>query len=189
MFYEIKRYDNTTVSSATIVDWGNFFRDVCANHLLQNPLKIGDKGTIVEIDETVLVRRKYNRGKNVSEQWIFGGVERGSGKCFLVPVEHRNADTLLPIIQKHILPNTTIMLDLGKAYFRIGELPKKYRQLTVNNSVNFGDPDSDVCTNTIKSTWQKFKNEHKKRFGTHRSLFLTYMSNFMWRKTLGVCVL
>ena len=32
---------------------------------------------------------------------------------------------------------------------------------------------------------KKFKQGHKKRFGTHRSLFATYLSDFLWRKEFG----
>ena len=42
-------------------------------------------------------------------QWIFGGCEKGqSNKIFLVPVPDRTKDTLLPLIQRWILPGTKI---------------------------------------------------------------------------------
>lgn len=57
----------------------------------------------MEIDETVLCRPKYHRGKMAAEQqWFFGGIERLSGRAFMVPVERRNAATLLPIIQQYV---------------------------------------------------------------------------------------
>ena len=43
----------------------------------------------VEIDESKFDKRKYNRGRNVKGQWVFGGVERGSGKTFLAAVHDR----------------------------------------------------------------------------------------------------
>ena len=46
-------------------------------------------------DESKFGRRKYHRGHPVKGQWVFGGVERESGKTFLVPVQDRTADTLL----------------------------------------------------------------------------------------------
>jgi len=81
-----------------------------------HPIKLGGHGVIVEIDETVISKRKYNRGLVSNQQWFFGGVERGSGRCFLVPVDQRDASTLLPIIQKFIMPGTTIMSDCWAAY-------------------------------------------------------------------------
>lgn len=44
------------------------------------------------------------------------------------------------------------------------------------------DPSTGACTNTIESTWQKFKSRHKKDFGTARSLLTEYLSLFLWRK-------
>uniref|UniRef100_A0A915DQ12 C2H2-type domain-containing protein n=1 Tax=Ditylenchus dipsaci TaxID=166011 RepID=A0A915DQ12_9BILA len=35
---------------------------------------------------------------------------------------------------------------------------------------------------TIESTWQKFKRHHKYEYGTHRSVFRSYISDFVWRK-------
>ena len=32
--------------------------------------------TFVVIDETVIVRRKYNLGRIVDQQWLFGAIER-----------------------------------------------------------------------------------------------------------------
>ena len=33
-------------------DWFNFFRDICAEHFLANPITIGGPGKVVEIDES-----------------------------------------------------------------------------------------------------------------------------------------
>lgn len=57
---------------------------------------------MVEIDGTVAVRRKYNKGRGLAnkEIWLFGGVERGNNRNFLAPLDgqKRSAETLLPII-------------------------------------------------------------------------------------------
>ena len=39
---------------------------------------------------------------NVEGQWVFGGIERSTGKIFLVPVEKRDRETLTAIIVKWI---------------------------------------------------------------------------------------
>jgi transposase-like protein len=51
--------------------------------------------------------------------WVFGGVERGTGKCFLVVVQNRTPSTLLEVIKEWILPETTIISDCWKAYEKI----------------------------------------------------------------------
>ena len=46
----------------------------------------------------LLVRRKYNVGHRVSEQWVFSGYDVEEKVGFMVPVDRRDAATLLPII-------------------------------------------------------------------------------------------
>lgn len=69
--------------------------------LLQNKNKIGGNGVIVEIDEAKFGRRKYNRGRLITGQWLFAGVERHTKKMFIIPVPSRKAEVLLPLIEKH----------------------------------------------------------------------------------------
>lgn len=174
-------------SEHTVVDWRNFCRDVCGQYLIDNPMRIGGPDKVVEIDECMLVRRKYNRGRVVKEQWVFGGVEVGSNKCFLVKVAQRNTATLLPLIHKYILPGSTIISDEWAAYNAITRMPPNCPQiyaqhLTVTHAYNFVDPITGACTNHVETMWQKAKQKHKARYGTHRALLDTYLAEFMWRK-------
>ena len=43
--------------------------------------------------------------------WVFVGIERGSGKCFLVEVPDRRVVTLKDAIVQYILPGTHIVSD------------------------------------------------------------------------------
>ena len=47
-------------------------------------------------------RRTYNRDRWQEGHWVFGGIERVSGKSFLVEVQQRNAATLISIIQQYM---------------------------------------------------------------------------------------
>ena len=131
-------------------------------YFIRNPVVIGGPGQTVEIDECLLVRRKYNVGHQVREQWVFGGYDVATKVGFMVPVDCRDAATLLPIIQKYIAPGPTIISDLWAAYNTIGTLG--YQHLTVNHSLNFVDPTTGACTNHIESVWQKAKQKHKQRY-------------------------
>ena len=84
---------------ATIVDWNQFCRDVTEEYFLNNPFQLGGIGSIVENGKSLFTRRKYNRGQLQPEQWVFGGYEAATKKDFLVPIQNRNAATLLPVIQ------------------------------------------------------------------------------------------
>ena len=67
--------------------------------------QIGGPGMTVEIDESTFGKTKFNRGRYIEWQWVFGGICR-----------QRDKDTLLPIIRAHILPGTCVMSDMWKAY-------------------------------------------------------------------------
>lgn len=171
-------------SAHTVVEWKHYCRNVCAAYLRANPSRIGGPGKTVEIDECLLVRRKYNQGRIVKEQWVMGGVEVGTNQCFLVAVKKRDTRTLWPIIQRFIRPGSTIISDKWAAYNIIHRQPhpRPYRHLTVNHKKNFVDPETGACTNHVESMWQKAKHQHKQRFGTHRHLLDTYLCEFMWRR-------
>ena len=106
------------ISSHTATDWKHLCRDVCTMHFVANPVAIGGPGVTVEIDESLFCRRKHNVGRQVTEQWVFGGVEVGTPqrRRFLVPVDRRDAATLLPVLQEYVLPGTTAVSDCWRAY-------------------------------------------------------------------------
>ena len=78
------------ISHGTAVDYSNYMREVCAEDLIRHPVQVGGPGKIVEIDETVYSRRKYNRGRVLPEQWVFGGVCRETREVFLYAVPRRD---------------------------------------------------------------------------------------------------
>ena len=156
---------------------------------MRHPQVIGDVGRIVEIDESAWTKQKYNRGRQVSNQWVFGGIDRDSRDCFVVMVDQRNADTLLPIIHQYILPGITIFSDQWAAYNGIanGPHPQKYIHLTVNHSRIFVDPVTSTHTQNIENLWMCMKMKKKSRMGQHVALLYTHLIDFMWRRRFGDC--
>ena len=96
---EMRRETGSTISSATIVSYFKAFRDVCVSYFNTHIVKLGGPGKVVQIDETILARRKNNKGRLIPHQWCFRGIKRGSSKCFLVAVEHRDAAILVPLVR------------------------------------------------------------------------------------------
>ena len=188
--FDMQRDNSTDIGSATIAQWKHFYREVCMEYFIKNSVVIGGEGKVVEIDETVITKRKYHRGQlRAEEQWFFGGVERGnSTNCFLVPVERRNAETLLPLIARFIKQGSTVISDGWAAYGGIDRIrmlqtnETAYSHFVVNHSENFVDPETGAHTQTIEGTWAQFKSRHKEERGTARNLFVSYLYQFMWRK-------
>jgi len=137
--------------SSTIADWGQYCKEVMLEYVKGSSQRIGGPNKTVEIDESKFGRRKHGKG----EQWVFGGVERESGKTFLVPVQDRTADTLMTVISDWIEPGTTIISDCSVAYR--GLEAHGYTHETVQRTIGFVDQQTGAHINTIKSTWGHVK--------------------------------
>ena len=55
---DTRRESGSTISSATIVSHCKAFRNVCVSYFNAHSVKLGGQGKVVEIDKTVLARRK-----------------------------------------------------------------------------------------------------------------------------------
>jgi hypothetical protein len=65
------------ISKKTSIDWMSFcFKVLMAWNGNQEPIR--GQGVEVEINETLMARRKYNRGRISRQVWVFGGMERES---------------------------------------------------------------------------------------------------------------
>ena len=63
-------------SKATVSAFYAHFRQLITATLVEDDVIIGGPGVIVEVDETKLGNRKFNRGHWVEGVWIIAGVER-----------------------------------------------------------------------------------------------------------------
>lgn len=78
-----------SIGHQSCVDWASFCREVCLVAFMDNPQMLGGEGRTVEIDESKFGRRKFWRGHRVEGVWVFGGVERETGRVFMETVEKR----------------------------------------------------------------------------------------------------
>ncbi|GFO12876.1 hypothetical protein PoB_003938100 [Plakobranchus ocellatus] len=86
----------------TVIRWFSYFRDICSNHLVNHPYTIGGPGQIVELDESLIAKRKNNVGCVLEQRWVFGGVCPATGQGFLTHIPDKTAATMLPLIIRHI---------------------------------------------------------------------------------------
>uniref|UniRef100_A0A158P4I5 ISXO2-like transposase domain-containing protein n=1 Tax=Tetranychus urticae TaxID=32264 RepID=A0A158P4I5_TETUR len=144
---------------------------------------IGGTGRIVEIDETMVFKRKYNRGRLSSEQkrqvWVFGGIDRESKETFAKIVEKRDEATLLEVIKRNILPGTTIYSDGWRSYNNLNQ-HNYYLHDSVNHSENFLNPSNkSVHTQTIERNWRSLKNNIPK--SSHGPKKDDYLIEFLYK--------
>ncbi|KAJ4427107.1 hypothetical protein ANN_24722 [Periplaneta americana] len=130
--------------------------EVCVEVLSRQPqTQIGGPGHTVEIDESKFGKRKYNQGKRVEGQWVFGGIDCDTKECFLATVEDRTQDTLLGVLNENVLLGTTIYSDCWKAYKSLSD--EGYIHMTVNQLETFKDPETGAHTNIVESMWRCVK--------------------------------
>ena len=98
----------------------------------------------------------------------------------LFRVPNRKRQTLLPIIQRHILPGTTIHSDEFTPYRTLHN--HGYFHLTVNHSENFLDPFTGVHTNTVEGLCSAVKRKLKRMNGTRYDNIPEYLDEFMWKR-------
>jgi hypothetical protein len=67
--------------------------------------------SVVEIDETVISKRKYNRGRITNTQWLFGCIERATNNFCLRMIDNRSRPVLESVIRECIAEDSIIHSD------------------------------------------------------------------------------
>ena len=100
-------------------------------------------------------------------------------------VSRRDAQTLLPIIQAHVLPGAIIYSDEWAAYNQVQNIPNVTAHTTVNHALHFVDPQTDVHIQNIESYLNRVNYRRKHMKGVHLHQLASYLDEFMWRERHG----
>jgi transposase-like protein len=139
----------TGISAKTVIHYIHHLQQLTADTLESEDFIVGGDGIVVEVDETKIGKRKYNRGHRVDGVWIFCAVERTPDrKVYVQRLENRNSNTLTKMILDHVRPKSIIITDCWKGYSDISE--RDYYHLTVNHSIEFMDSETFACTNSVE---------------------------------------
>lgn len=141
-----------------------------------NPVLLGGFGIIVEIDESMFGKRKYDRGSRRDGVWVFGMVERGTNRCLLIPVENRTKKTLVDIIKSWVRPGSIIMSDVWSSYKCLKH--NGFNHLVINHQQFYKDPITGAHSNSIEGLWM-----HAKRVINGNSYVTDALIEYvMWRR-------
>ena len=105
--------------------------------------------------------------------WVFGGIERVSGKCILVEVQQQDTNTLLPLIAQYIRPGSIVYSDEWSSYNQLSA-STGLRHLTVNHSLHFVDPNTGAHTQGVEAMWSSCKRMLREDVLEALQPFLTY---------------
>lgn len=168
-----------SLSEKTLVDWYNLCREICieSNLASENRPVLGGEKKVVELGESKLGPRKYQRGKTVEGQWVFGIVELDSQNSFFLPVEKCDQNTLCSIIRQYIKPGTIILTDYWKVYNNLkGD---NFRQLKASHSITFKAPVSH--SKDIETRWW-FMKRNLNESNRPKVCFEANLASYIWRK-------
>jgi len=168
----------------TLHNWFNMHCDLCIDWVRANPPLIGGPGHVVQIDESLISKANptgNRRAQPIAKRWVFRGIDTRISEAFLVEVLQRNTATLLPVLQQHVLPGTTIWSDQWAAYRHIPQVTGLPHQ-TVNHSLHFVNPGTGVNTNTVENMWRCVKDKFKRTHSTSQVRITSYLQGFLWRR-------
>ena len=172
----------------TIVNYNNYFRKECCEWLLTANLGGFDANShslVVEVDESYFFHRKYHRGQRRVGKWVAGLLERASGRCWMEVVVRGDAPTLERIISNHVLPGTTIVMDVWRGHQNVAQLNNGvYDHAVIVHAHVFVDSlHPDIHTESIEGLWMQAKRKLRYQSGTSRGLFDSYLSESKWRNS------
>ena len=180
-----KAAHEATVSPHTVSAIFQSLRDACEVwYNLNCSEKIGGVNTIVEVDETVMSKRKNYAGRVIPPVWIFGGCCRETKEVFAVKIPNRSKQVLHDEIKNHIKPGTTINSDMWKGYNGIENLG--YTHNSVNHSLNFVNPDDGTHTQNIERVWRGIKDRKRQFCGIPESEIESHLYTYLWRKKRSI---
>ena len=178
----------TNLSVRTISRFSEILLAACIVLLQRNSNKIGGQNRVVEIDECLLHRRKYNVGRLKESGWVLGGVERPQEKdvkprIFLISIPDRSRESIEKAIQEWVEPGTIIITDCLRSYDHLEELG--YHHFNVNHSENFVDPVTSAHTERIEGLWHWIRSNAIPRSGCQLHEIDFYLAAYLYRRTIN----
>jgi len=127
-------------------------------------------GGEIEVDESYFGgRRKGKRGRGAAGKIpVFGLLKRG-GKVYTKVISDASSATLMPIIERKVVPDSIVYSDGWKGYNVLDV--SDFHHFRINHSELFADNQTHI--NGIENFWNQAK-RHMRKFKVFRRLILGY---------------
>lgn len=172
--------DDVGPANSTISSWFGYFRDRmidAAENLRVQGAQIGGPGMVVQIDEALIGRRKYHRGRVVPGTWVVGMIA-DDGRLQLEICARRDAATLHRIIRRNVRTGSIIHTDGWRAYQ--GLEAYGYSHQVVNHNLEFVAPDG-THTQRIEAQWRALRRRFAAGGIRHEDIG-DHLIEYIWRR-------
>ena len=173
-------YSSLVKAPKTITRYSNLFRDI-----FQKQNKKVIFGDYSEIDESMMSRRKYNKGRlNNGQTWVIGITNRklpnNKTKDYHIEiVDKRDRKTCEDFIKRNVKPGSIIYTDSFKSYHNLKNIG--YEHKMVNHSKNYVDKsNASIHTQNVENMWGLIKRKIKPQYRGKKHL-IKHFNEFKWR--------
>ncbi len=135
-------------------------------------------GGEIEVDESYFGgTRKGKRGRGASGKVpVFGLLKRG-GRVYTKIIPNASSDTLLPIIQQKVIPDSIVYSDYWRGYNALDV--SEFKHYRINHSKLFADKHNHI--NGIENFWNQAKRHLRKFNGVPKENFPLFLKESEWR--------
>ncbi len=151
-------------------------REIIAHHLEQEAHEVFDGE--IEVDESYFGGvRKGKRGRGAAGKVpVFGLLKRG-GRVYTKIIPDASGATLIPIIQRKIIPDSIVYSDCWRGYNVLDV--SDFKHYRINHSKLFADKRNHI--NGIENFWNQAKRHMRKFNGVPRQSFGLFLKECEWR--------
>jgi transposase len=146
--------------------------------LIASKLPSYELGGEVEADESYFGGiRKGKRGRGAAGKVAVFGLLKRRGKVFTAIIPNAKTETLLPIIQEKVDPDSIVYTDTFRSYNALDV--SDFRHLRINHSKLFADKQNHI--NGIENFWNQAKRHLRKFNGIKPDNFHWFLKECEWR--------
>ena len=135
-------------------------------------------GGEIEVDESYFGgTRKGQRGRGAAGKTpVFGLLKRG-GRVFTKIIPDASSATLLPIIERKVIPDSIVYSDSWRGYNVLDV--SDFKHFRINHSQLFADKHNHI--NGIENFWNQAKRHMRKFNGIPKASFRLFLKECEWR--------
>ena len=132
----------------------------------------------VEVDESYFggIRKGKRERGAAGKVPVFGLLKRG-GHVFTVMIPNARTNTLLPIMEEMIQPDSIVYTDSFRSYDALDI--SRFQHVRINHSERFVDKASHI--NGIENFWSQAKRHMRRYNGIPRESFFLFLKECEWR--------